>query len=201
MALVWAASAVWTFAPLLGWGRYVPEGNMTACRTDYLSTDVWSRSYIIAYSIWVWLLPLVIIVCFYYFIVAVVVQHEKQMKEQAKKMGIQSLRRDEFNNKKSTEIRLAKVALMTVSLWFIAWTPYLIVNIAVLLKRDMVTPLFSIWGSVFAKASTVYNPIIYAISHPKYRDVLREHLPRIGSRSPDPPAADHRSVNTAFTMA
>ncbi|XP_042243073.1 rhodopsin-like [Homarus americanus] len=38
------------------------------------------------------------------------------------------------------------------------------------------TPLFSIWSSVFAKANAVYNPNLYAISHPKYKAAL-EKLP------------------------
>lgn len=47
------------------------------------------------------------------------------MREQAKKMNVASLRSTEAQNT-SAECRLAKVALMTISLWFMAWTPYLV---------------------------------------------------------------------------
>ncbi|ROT69155.1 rhodopsin [Penaeus vannamei] len=77
----------------------------------------------------------------------------------------------------SAECRLCKVALMTVTLWFMAWTPYFVINWGGMFNKPIVTPLFSIWGSVFAKANAVYNPIVYAISHPKYRAALEKKLP------------------------
>lgn len=51
--------------------RYVPEGNMTACGTDYLNKDWSSKSYILVYSIFVYYTPLFTIIYSYYFIVSV----------------------------------------------------------------------------------------------------------------------------------
>jgi len=109
---------------------------------------------------------LIIIVYRYIFILMAVSTHEKQMCEQAKKMGVKSLRNDPEAMKTSADCRLAKVALMTVSLWFMVWTPYFIINLSGILNKSSVTPRFSIWGPVFAKANVIYNPIVYAISHP-----------------------------------
>jgi len=172
----WTTSLIWCLFPFFGWNRYVPEGNMTACGTDYLTEDSWSHMYLYFYSIWVYFIPLLIIVYSYTFIVSAVAAHEKGMREQAKKMGVKSLRNEEAQ-KTSAECRLAKVALMTVSLWFMAWTPYLVINFTGMLNKDSITPLFTIWGSLFAKANAVYNPIVYAISHPKYRAALEKKLP------------------------
>lgn len=61
---------------------------------------------------------------------------------------------------------------MTISLWFLAWTPYLVINYVGIFKTASISPLGTIWGSVFAKANAVYNPIVYGISHPKYRAAL-----------------------------
>lgn len=52
---------------------------------------------------------------------------------------------------------------MTISLWFMAWTPYLVINFAGIFETTKISPLFTIWGSVFAKANAVYNPIVYGI--------------------------------------
>ncbi|XP_046401905.1 rhodopsin-like [Ischnura elegans] len=195
---VWLNSAIWTVAPLLGWNRYVPEGNMTSCGTDYLSTDWVSVSYIWAYSFYCYLLPLGIIIYAYWFIVQAVAAHEKQMREQAKKMNVASLRSSE-SQATSAECKLAKVALMTISLWFIAWTPYLIINVAGIFAPKSLSPLASIWGAVFAKANAVYNPIVYGISHPKYRAALYQKFPSLAC-SPDPaPAADNQSQGSAGT--
>ncbi|ROT69149.1 rhodopsin [Penaeus vannamei] len=130
---------------------------MLACGTDYLTETELSRSYLYVYSVWVYLFPLAYIIYSYTFIVKAVAAHEKGMREQAKKMGVKSLRSEEAQ-KTSAECRLCKVALMTVTCAHCHSS-------------------FLIWGSVFAKANAVYNPIVYAISHPKYRAALEKKLP------------------------
>lgn len=194
ITFVWVASIIWTALPFFGWNRYVPEGNLTACGTDYLTDTALSHSYLYVYGSWVYFLPLFIIIICYSQIVSAVFAHEKQMREQAKKMGVKSLRNEEAQ-KTSAECRLAKVALTTVSLWFIAWTPYLIINFGGMLYKPVITPVFTIWGSLFAKANAVYNPIVYAISHPKYRAALEKKLPCLACKGEDH-SSDSVSVTT-----
>jgi r-opsin len=189
------ASLVWCIVPFFGWNRYVPEGNMTVCGTDSMSEDWFSRSYVIAYAVWVYFLPLLTILYSYFQIVKAVAEHEEQMREQAKKMNVQSLRSADAS-KTSAEIRLAKIAMMTISLWFMAWTPYLIINFRGIFNKDSVTPLFTVWGSLFAKCAAVYNPIVYGISHPKYRAALYEKFPCLACRT-DEDDEDVRSTTTA----
>lgn len=69
---IWAHASVWTLLPFFGWNRYVPEGNMTACGTDYLTKDWLSRSYILVYSCFVYYMPLLLIIYSYFFIVQVI---------------------------------------------------------------------------------------------------------------------------------
>ncbi|ROT69166.1 rhodopsin [Penaeus vannamei] len=97
------------------------------------------------------------------------------MREQAKKMGVKSLRSEEAQ-KTSAECRLCKVALMTVTLWFMAWTPYFVINWGGMFNKPIVTPLLHL-GLRLRQANAVYNPIVYAISHPKYRAALEKKLP------------------------
>ncbi|KAF7996784.1 hypothetical protein HCN44_002430 [Aphidius gifuensis] len=176
--MIWTVSTAWTVAPLFGWGKYTPEGNLTACGTDYLSKDWLTRSYVLVYASFCYFTPLFLIIYSYYFILSAVSAHEKNMREQAKKMNVASLRSSE-NANASAEGKLAKVALMTISLWFMAWTPYLVINFCGIFETHKMTPLFTIWGSVFAKANSVYNPIVYAISHPKYRAALNARFPSL----------------------
>ncbi|XP_057668031.1 rhodopsin [Diorhabda carinulata] len=176
--LIWTMSVGWTIAPLFGWNRYVPEGNMTACGTDYLNQDPLSKSYLYVYGFFVYFLPLFTIIYSYFFIVQAVAAHEKSMREQAKKMNVASLRSSEASQT-SAECKLAKIALMTISLWFMAWTPYLVTNAAGILGNSKISPLATIWCSLFAKANAVYNPIVYGISHPKYRQALEKKFPSL----------------------
>jgi r-opsin len=156
---IWTLSLVWTLLPLFGWSRYTPEGNMTACGTDYLTKDWFSRSYVVVYAGWCYFLPLLLIIYSYFFILKTVAAHEKNMREQAKKMNVASLRSSE-NQSASAEFKLAKIALMTITLWFMAWTPYLIINFAGIFEFTVLSPLATIWGSLFAKANAIYNPIV-----------------------------------------
>ncbi|XP_029669064.1 rhodopsin-like isoform X1 [Formica exsecta] len=196
---IWLFAALWTIMPMLGWNRYVPEGNMTACGTDYLTKDWSSKSYILVYSIFVYYTPLVTIIYSYYFIVSAVAAHEKSMRAQAKKMNVQSLRSGD-NQNVSAEAKLAKVALMTISLWFLAWTPYLVINYTGIFDGASISPLCTIWGSLFAKANAIYNPIVYGISHPKYRAALKEKLPFcVCGSTEDPSAKVAETVSTTTT--
>ncbi|RZB84930.1 rhodopsin 1/6-like [Asbolus verrucosus] len=176
--LIWMMATGWTIAPLFGWNRYVPEGNMTACGTDYLTKNWLSRSYILVYAMFVYFTPLCTIIYSYWFIVQAVAAHEKSMREQAKKMNVASLRTSEAAQT-SAECKLAKIALMTIALWFFAWTPYLVTNFTGIFEGGKISPLATIWCSLFAKANAVYNPIVYGISHPKYRQVLLKKFPSL----------------------
>ncbi|XP_076356139.1 lateral eye opsin [Tachypleus tridentatus] len=180
LLFVWIWSGGWTILPFFGWSRYVPEGNLTSCTVDYLTKDWSSASYVILYGIAVYFLPLITMIYCYFFIVHAVADHEKQLREQAKKMNVASLRANADQQKQSAECRLAKVAVMTVGLWFMAWTPYLTIAWAgVFSSGKRLTPLATIWGSVFAKANSCYNPIVYGISHPRYKAALYQKFPSL----------------------
>ena len=87
---------------------------------------------------------------------------------------------------------------MTISLWFMAWTPYLVINFTGVLDGAPLTPLATIWGSLFAKANAVYNPIVYGISHPKYRAELYKKFPSLACQaSPDESGSVASGTTTA----
>lgn len=113
-------------------------------------------------------------------------------------MNVASLRSSEAQAT-SAECRLAKVALMTISLWFMAWTPYLIINFTGIFQLGQISPLATIWGSLFAKANAVYNPIIYGISHPKYRQALFKSFPCLSCNDSDSGASDNQSAVSGAT--
>nr|QWV42634.1 long wavelength sensitive opsin 2 [Trichodes sinae] len=199
--LTWVIAACWSSAPMFGWNKYILEGNMTACGTDYFTTTWLNRSYIMVYSGIAYFTPLNIIIYSYWFIVQAVAAHEKSMREQAKKMNVTSLRSSDAAQK-STEFKLAKVALMTTALWFFAWTPYLVTNYVGIFEAARISPLSSIWCSLFAKTSAVYNPIVYGISHPKYRQALQRKFPAlVCAEKPEGDSTSQTSVATNVNVA
>ena len=114
--------------------------------------------------------PLIIIVYCYYHIVGAIVHHEKALREQAKKMNVSSLRSNSDQTAQSAEIRVAKIAMMNITLWVAAWTPYAAICLqGAVGNQDTITPLVTILPALIAKSASIFNPIVYAISHPKYR--------------------------------
>jgi r-opsin len=109
----------------------------------------------------------------YYFIVQAIFKHEDELRQQAKKMNVTSLRSNADQETVSAEIRAAKIAIINVTLWIFAWTPFTAISmVGTWYDNSFVTPLMlSELPVLCAKTSALYNPIIYALSHPKYREV------------------------------
>lgn len=178
MIVIWAYTMAFTILPFFGIGAYVPEGILDSCSFDYFDTGVINTAYIWFCIIGFYVFPILLICFFYYHIVNAVYQHEKSLREQAKKMNVSTLRSNADQDKQSAEIRIAKVAMINISVWALCWTPYCIV-VAIGISGDpmLVTPLVSALPALFAKAVSTYNPLVYALSHPRYRAALRKHMP------------------------
>jgi r-opsin len=105
------------------------------------------------------------------------------LKEQAKKMNVQSLSNNKENSSQSVEIRIAKAAFTIFFLFVCAWTPYAIVALTGAFgNRKLLTPLVTMIPAVFAKVVSCLDPWVYAISHPRYRQVLEKKVPWLGIR-------------------
>ena len=95
----------------------------------------------------------------------------------AKRMGATMTKADQ---EKRSEIKTAKVSLITIASFCFSWTPYGIVALLGIFyphEEMMVTPLMAMIPVMFAKASAAYNPIIYALSHPKFREEIDRQFP------------------------
>ncbi|MPC89965.1 rhodopsin [Portunus trituberculatus] len=76
---VWVYSVSWCILPFLGWNQYVLEGFLTSCSFDYLSDDLWSKSYIVMLFLAAYALPLGVISYCYFYIMSSVKQHDKEI--------------------------------------------------------------------------------------------------------------------------
>uniref|UniRef100_A0A8B9HIW8 Opsin 4xa n=1 Tax=Astyanax mexicanus TaxID=7994 RepID=A0A8B9HIW8_ASTMX len=65
--LVWMYSLAWSLAPLLGWSSYIPEGLMTSCTWDYVTSTPANKSYTLMLCCFVFFIPLGIISYCYFF--------------------------------------------------------------------------------------------------------------------------------------
>lgn len=177
---IWTYSTLVCIPPFLGWGGYALEGLMVTCSYDYLSTDWNHKSFMLYAFIGNFSIPVLTVICFYTSICKAVIMHEAALKAQAKKMNVDSLRSN-ANQGESAEVRIAKVAITNVCLWIFTWTPYAtVVMIGCFGNRSLVSPLVSALPAFLAKTASCFNPIVFALSHPKYRQALQEKLPCLG---------------------
>ncbi|XP_058121244.1 uncharacterized protein LOC131263107 isoform X2 [Anopheles coustani] len=197
--LIWAYTIPWGVLPLLEiWGRFVPEGFLTACSFDYLSSTFDTRLFVGSIFTFSYVLPMSLIIYYYSQIVSHVVNHEKQLREQAKKMNVESLRSNQNKNDASVEIRIAKAAITVCFLFVASWTPYAVLAlIGAFGDKSLLTPGVTMFPACACKFVACLDPYVYAISHPRYRIELQKRLPWLAITETE--ASD--SVVTSSTVA
>jgi len=150
---------------------------LLSCSFDYL-TETWqNKLYVLFIFTGCFVVPLCFIMYFYLFIVKAVWAHEAKMKDQARKMGVASLRQNTDTKKESTEMKIAKVAVTNVLIWYCTWTSYaVVVLIGQFGGKHLLTPLVSQIPSMMTKTCCCLNPIIYSLSHPQFRAAMRKYM-------------------------
>ena len=73
---------------------------------------------------------------------------------------------------RSRQRTIRVVGCMTLA-FFISWSPYAVVSLAgTVLGHESIAPSFSLIPELLAKASVVYNPILYVLLNSKFRVTL-----------------------------
>ncbi|KYO38017.1 opsin 4xa [Alligator mississippiensis] len=173
IVLVWLYSLGWSMAPLFGWSSYVPEGLMISCTWDYITTTPANRTYTMMLCCCVFFIPLLIIFhCYLSMFMAI-----RNTGRHVQKLGSYS-RKSYLSHSMKNEWKLAKIAFVVIIVFVVSWSPYACVTlIGWAGQGDILTPYSKSVPAIIAKASTIYNPIIYAIIHPKYRNTIRSAVP------------------------
>ncbi|XP_032408402.1 melanopsin-A-like [Xiphophorus hellerii] len=174
---VWTYSLGWSLPPFFGWSAYVPEGLLTSCTWDYMTFTPSVRAYTMLLFIFVFFLPLFIIIYCYVFIF-------RAIRSTNRAVGKLSSSRDAVKSfhRLQNEWKMAKIALIVILLYVVSWSPYSAVALTAFAGyADMLTPYMNSVPAVIAKASAIHNPIIYAITHPKYRLALAKYVPCLGA--------------------
>ena len=79
------------------------------------------------------------------------------------------------------EWQVTKVAISNVLLWFLAWTPYaIVVLMGAFGNRQAVTPMMSQIPAFLAKLASAINPVVTALSHPRFREAMFRQFPWLG---------------------
>ncbi|XP_050925730.1 melanopsin-like [Lates calcarifer] len=172
LAGVWFYSLGWSLPPFFGWSAYVPEGLQTSCSWDYMSFTATVRTYTILLFAFVFFVPLALIAGCYFAIFRAVRRAGQEVEQ------LSCGETNKAYERLRSEWRLAKVALGVILLFIVSWSPYSAVALtATAGYAHLLTPYMNSVPAIIAKASAIHNPIIYAITHPKYRAAIGRHIP------------------------
>lgn len=163
---------------------------MTSCTFDYLTDTFENHLFVVVIFTFSYCFPMLAILFFYSQIVSHIFEHEKALREQAKKMNVESLRSNKAGAE-TAEIRIAKAAITVCFLFVASWTPYgenirpisifwweIILSffeigtmalIGAFGDKSLLTPGVTMIPACTCKLVACIDPYVYAISHPKYR--------------------------------
>ncbi|XP_074500205.1 opsin 7, group member b [Sebastes fasciatus] len=165
VAGVWCYAGVFAVGPLSGWGEYGAEPYGTACciNWDAPSQSSAAMSYIVCLFLFCYIVPCTVIFLSYTFIL-MTVRGSRQTVQQH--MSPQN----KITNAHALIIKLS----VAVCIGFLtAWSPYAIVSMwAAFGNPTTVPPMAFALAAIFAKSSTLYNPIVYLVFKPNFRKSL-----------------------------
>ncbi|XP_023414390.1 melanopsin isoform X2 [Loxodonta africana] len=176
---IWLYALAWSLPPFFGWSAYVPDGLLTSCSWDYMSFTPSFRAYTMLLCCFVFFLPLLVIIYCYIFIFKAIRETGRALQTFGACEGASESPRQW--QRLQSEWKMAKIALLAILLYVLSWAPYSTVALVAFAGyAHVLTPYMNSVPAVIAKASAIHNPIIYAITHPKYRMAIAQHLPCLG---------------------
>ncbi|XP_039926560.1 melanopsin isoform X8 [Hirundo rustica] len=160
-------------------GAYVPEGLLTSCSWDYMTFTPSVRAYTMLLFCFVFFIPLIAIIYSYVAIFEAIKKANKSVQTFGCKHGNKEFQK-QYQRMKN-EWKMAKIALIVILFFVISWSPYSVVALVAFAGYShALTPFMNSIPAVIAKASVIHNPIIYAITHPKYRRAIATYVPCLG---------------------
>ncbi|CAD5114124.1 DgyrCDS3270 [Dimorphilus gyrociliatus] len=183
----WLYSLTWAVLPLMGWSRYNLEGFGTTCSFDYASRYTSDKYFIITVYIMEFGLPLLIIIVSYSIIFRIINKRRPASVQRSRILYTKGLSSTSCSESESSgqrmnmEYKVLKVIFIVILLFCIAWLPYAVVGLISVFSHT-IHPIGAMLACLLAKSSTAYNPIVYAIKHPRFKGkiaaVLRNAVER-----------------------
>ena len=199
VAMVWCYAGVFAVGPLSGWGEYGPEPYGTACCINWHapSQSTAAMTYIICLFFFCYIVPCTVIFLSYTFILLTVRGSRQAVQQHMSPQNkitnahaliikvtaccILSLSNLFTSTHVLYMINIHSVCVVVsfqlsvaVCIGFLtAWSPYAVVSMwAGFGNPASVPPMAFALAAIFAKSSTLYNPIVYLVFKPNFRKSL-----------------------------
>nr|AWU78801.1 Go opsin [Branchiostoma lanceolatum] len=166
---LWFYGLLWTVPPLVGWSSYTYEIFGTSCSIKWMVENTSEMLYVVGSCIFCYLLHLLLLAFFYYKIAKRM--RKLNLRGQHTVPAARGRRDFVTSSRMKSESRATLMCFLMVILFVVAWTPYTVSSFWSILVQKI--PLAAAtYPTMFAKSSCVFNPIIYAIAHKKFRSFL-----------------------------
>ncbi|XP_007940909.1 opsin-3 [Orycteropus afer afer] len=164
---IWLYSLAWTGAPLLGWNRYILDTHRLACTVDWKSNDSNDSSFVLFLFLGCLVVPVGVIAhCYGHILYSIRMLH-----------CVEDLQTIQVIKILRYEKKMAQMCLFMIFTFFICWMPSIVICFLLVNGYGhLVTPTISVVSYLFAKSSTIYNPVIYAFMIRKFRRSLLQLL-------------------------
>ncbi|CAL8307618.1 unnamed protein product [Lota lota] len=167
----WAYALLFACFPLLHWGAYGPEPYGTACCIDWQRSrrEASARSYTLALFVLCYAVPCGVMLLSYGQILLMVRESRRAVEQHV----VSAATRCTGN----IQAVILKLSVAVCIGFLLAWSPYALVSmLATYGHVESLPPMAFAVPAVFAKSSTLYNPLIYLLLKPKYRHLLGQHF-------------------------
>ncbi|KAK5853217.1 hypothetical protein PBY51_007024 [Eleginops maclovinus] len=162
---IWLYGLIWALFPILGWGRYGPEPFGLSCSLAWGLMKDEGFTFVVTLFCFNLVLPSLLILCCYFGIAIKLFFTYKR--------SINNTHRVPNNVK--LHRRLLVIAVLISFGFIVCWTPYATVSLwSILGDSSTIPPEVSLLPCMFAKSSTVYNPLIYYIFSKSFRREVKQ---------------------------
>ncbi|KAH3867849.1 hypothetical protein DPMN_030986 [Dreissena polymorpha] len=169
---IWTYAILWASGPLFGFGKYILEGTNNSCTFDFLTRSGAVRGHVVSIFTAHFIIPIGIVAVSFFLIFRAISKYKHELREATKVYGEIELplhmRKNDIWN--SHEAKISKVTLTVILVFCVSWMPYAIVAlIGEFGDQSKLTRLAAGIPCLLAKCSTIVNPIVYVLLHPKFR--------------------------------
>lgn len=163
----WVYGVLSMFPPLVGWNQFVPGASGISCCPDWSPDTKAAVGYNVLLVFVGFVLPLTIIIFCYYRMYRFI--HTQQ--PVTGNASIQASRR-------RSEIKIVRMIALAIAAFVLSWSPYCFVSIAGTIRgSSLLTAGEAEVPDLLAKASVIYNPIVYTVMNDRFRGTLLRVIP------------------------
>lgn len=161
----WLFSLFWAIAPFMGWSSYALESDKLRCSINWNDQKVSNQSYIAALFFFCYVLPISVMIFSF-------ISVKREIRQMQRRISTLSGAQAEATMESvRAERKHTKLAIIMSVTFIVSWTPYALISFwsSYLQHFYQVPPSLGTVSAVFAKLSTLANPIIYSFLHSKFR--------------------------------